>query len=110
MLVRLVHMTFLPERVPDFLDLFRRTAPQIRAFPGCRHLELLRVDGDDARFATHSHWTDADALDAYRHSDLFRATWAATKVLFAERPTATSYAVVWPENQPPGATEAEPGV
>ena len=92
-------MTFHPEHVPAFLDLFERTAAQIRAFPGCHHLELLRADGDlsgGVRFATHSHWADAEALDAYRHSDLFRTTWAATKVLFAERAVATSHTVVWP--------------
>lgn len=88
-------MTFQPDHVPAFLDLFRRTAPQIRAFAGCHHLELLRAD--EATFATHSHWESAEALDAYRQSDLFRTTWAATKVLFSDRPRATSYEVVWPE-------------
>jgi len=95
-------MTFHPEHVPAFLDLFGRTADQIRAFPGCHHLELLRAEGDTpqasgVRFATHSHWTDAAALDVYRHSDLFRTTWAATKVLFAERAVATSFTIVWPQ-------------
>ena len=110
MLVRLVQMTFQPERVPDFLALFRRTATQIRAFPGCLDLELVQPDGDAARFATISRWADADALEAYRQSDLFRSTWAATKVWFSDRPVATSYAIVWPQTETPGAGEAEPGV
>ena len=31
-----------------------------------------------------------EALNAYRHSELFRSTWAKTKVLFAEKPIAFS--------------------
>lgn len=96
MLIRVVRMTFRPEATPDFLALFERTAPRIRATPGCHHLELWRDAADPARFATHSHWTDAAALDAYRASGLFRTTWAATRALFAEPATATSYVAVWP--------------
>ena len=96
MLVRVVRMTFRPEAVPDFLALFERTAPRIRAAPGCHRLDLWRDAADPARFATHSLWTDAAALDAYRASSLFRTTWAATKPLFAEPATATSYDPVWP--------------
>ncbi len=40
MLIRLVRMTFRPDALEAFLALFDASAPQIRAFPGCRHLEL----------------------------------------------------------------------
>ena len=90
MLLRTVRMTFRPDRLDAFLDLFAEARPRIRAAPGCRHLELWR----DARFpnvlTTYSEWDDADALDAYRHSDLFRATWARTTPLFAAAPVAHS--------------------
>ena len=84
-------MTFRPTDVATFLDLFAHARPKIAAQDGCRHLELWQ----DARypniFTTHSHWRDADALNAYRHSDLFRETWAETKPLFAAPPVAQSY-------------------
>jgi quinol monooxygenase YgiN len=96
MLVRIVRMTFQPDRVDDFLDIFDASADQIRAFPGCRHLELWR----DARypniFTTFSHWDDATHLDDYRRSDLFRLTWQKTKPLFAGPPGAHSYDRVRP--------------
>lgn len=83
-------MTFRPDALADFFALFEDSAPKIRRFEGCHHLELW----EDARYptvlTTYSHWDDADALDAYRHSDLFRATWARTKPLFAAPTVAHS--------------------
>ncbi|GAB5518415.1 MAG: antibiotic biosynthesis monooxygenase [Rhodothermales bacterium] len=84
-------MTFRPEAVPDFLAIFETASPHIRAFPGCHYLELWRDADDETVFTTFSHWTDADALNAYRHSDLFRTTWTKTKPLFAAKPEAWSY-------------------
>lgn len=90
-IVRIVRMTFHPERLPDFQRLFRERAPSIRSFPGCRQLNLLR----DARFpnvmATISVWDSEEALASYRDSSLFRETWSLTKTMFADRPTARTY-------------------
>ena len=90
MLLRTVRMTFRPDRLDEFLALFRGARPRIAAAPGCRHLELWR----DARFpnvlTTFSHWDDAQALEAYRRSELFTATWAKTYPLFAAAPVAHS--------------------
>ena len=98
-------MTVRPDAVDDFLGCFDRAAPQIRAFPGCTHLELW----EDARFpnvlTTCSHWTGAEALEAYRHSDLFHQTWAQAKPLFAARPQAFSHAVLRPSAQAPQLAE-----
>jgi heme-degrading monooxygenase HmoA len=84
-------MTFHPDAVADFIDHFDRVSPHIRSFPGCQHLELWR----DARYpnvcTTYSHWDSADALDAYRHSDLFADAWREAKSTFAARPVAHSY-------------------
>jgi len=96
MLVRIVRMTFSLEAVDPFLDQFDDTAPQIRSFPGCHHLELWRDADAPAVFTTHSHWESPEALDEYRNSDLFRTTWAAVKSLFADRPQAHSYTVARP--------------
>lgn len=88
---RIVRMTFRPDAVEAFVTIFEAAAPHIRAFPGCHHLELWR-DADDATvFTTFSYWADANALNAYRHSNLFRTTWANTKPLFAAKPKAWSY-------------------
>ncbi len=90
MLLRTVRMTFRPDALPAFLAMFEAVAPQIRAVAGCRHLELW----EDARYptilTTYSQWDSAEALDAYRHSDLFRATWAKTKPGFAAPTVAHS--------------------
>ena len=90
MLLRTVRMTFDPAQVGSFLSTFAEARPRIAAAPGCRHLELWR----DARYpnvlTTFSRWESADALDAYRRSDLFRETWARTKPMFAARPVAHS--------------------
>ena len=89
-LIRFVRMTFQPEKVAEFLVIFEASKAKIRAMPGCTHLELLRDLDQPNVFVTHSHWHNADALNAYRHSQLFIETWAKTKVLFAEKPLAFS--------------------
>lgn len=90
MLIRIVRMTFLPEKINDFLAVFEASQTKIRAMPGCWHLELLRDLDQPHIFVTHSHWDNADALNNYRNSAFFKATWAKTKVLFADKPLAFS--------------------
>ncbi len=91
MLIRTVRMTFRPDRLDQFHDVFRATAEHIRAVDGCRHLELW----EDTRFpnvlTTYSHWASREALEAYRESVLFRSTWDKTKPLFAAAPVARSH-------------------
>ena len=95
-MVRLVRMTFREDALRDFLTLFEKSAPLIRRFPGCLSLELLRDRRDARHLATLSRWTSPEALEAYRHSDLFRETWAKTKPLFAEKAQAVSFDELWP--------------
>lgn len=94
MIRRIVHMEFAPEHVEAFLELFHETAPSIRSFPGCNELTLLQETERPGFMTTYSLWDDDDALQAYRNSDLFRNTWARTKVLFSGRPSAASYRIV----------------
>ena len=106
MLIRLVKMTFQPGRVADFLAFYPSVASRIRAFPGCTHLEFLQDVADPTTFATYSHWASAEALDAYRRSDLFRPTWAHIKPWFARSAEATSFtAVSGLQDTRPGRTE-----
>lgn len=83
MIVRIVKMTFRPEEVGRFQELFLGWKPRIRSFPGCRHLELLH-DMDDTRvFFTYSHWDGPADLEAYRDSEVFASVWPVVKGLFA---------------------------
>jgi quinol monooxygenase YgiN len=111
MLVRIVRMTFAPAAVDTFLDQFDESAPQIRAFPGCHHLELWRDLDAPHVCTTHSHWESEKALEQYRHSDLFQSTWAAVKPLFDDRPEAHSYTVARPASTietPPSNSPTDP--
>ncbi|MCB2377815.1 antibiotic biosynthesis monooxygenase [Hymenobacter sp. BT635] len=83
MLIRIVRMTFAPERVPEFLEIFRSSEDKIRQMPGCQHLELWQDADAPSVYCTHSHWESAEALNAYRGSGLFGQVWPATKALFA---------------------------
>lgn len=83
-------MTFRPDRLGEFMDLFTASAPKIRAADGCRHLELWEDERYPNVLTTFSRWDGPEALEAYRHSELFRSTWARTKPLFAAAPVAHS--------------------
>ena len=91
MIKRFVKLTFRPEATQEFLDqVFEPSKTLIRAFPGCRHMELLRHTEQSNVLFTFSIWDSEEALYVYRQSDLFRDTWAKTKALFAEKAEAWS--------------------
>jgi quinol monooxygenase YgiN len=75
------------------LAIFHQSKERIRNFEGCHHLELWQDLDTPNVFTTHSHWQGVEALEQYRQSDLFKTTWAATKVLFADKPQAFSHVV-----------------
>jgi quinol monooxygenase YgiN len=83
MIVRIVKMTFRPEEVATFQELFVGWKPRIRNFPGCEHLELLHSVDDPRVFFTYSHWNGPSDLEAYRISDVFASVWPTVKGLFA---------------------------
>ncbi|MVN78117.1 antibiotic biosynthesis monooxygenase [Hymenobacter sp. HMF4947] len=83
MLLRIVRLTLVPAQVPMFLQLFRQSEARIRQQPGCQHLELWQDADQPHIYCTYSHWADATALNAYRHSALFGEVWPATKRLLA---------------------------
>ncbi len=90
MIVRIVKMTFRPEEMEVFQDLFKSWKPRIRAFPGCLHLELLHDLKNPAVYFTYSHWRAQEDLDAYRGSDVFSGVWPKAKTMFAEPAEAWS--------------------
>ncbi len=83
MLIRIVKMTFRPEEVGHFQELFEGWKPRIRSFPGCRHLELLHDVNDARTFFTYSYWDGPNDLEAYRVSEVFASVWPVVKGLFA---------------------------
>jgi len=90
MLLRVVRMTFNPQKVSNFKSLFDEVKPKIQNFPGCRHVELCSDATNPYVFYTFSKWEDERSLEAYRTSDLFQHTWTRTKVLFDDKPLAFS--------------------
>ena len=88
-------MTFREEAVPVFIgEVFENSKVKIRAFEGCRHMELLRHKTKRNILFTLSYWEDEAALEAYRASELFADTWAKTKALFAEKAEAWTVEVI----------------
>ena len=62
-LVRIVRMTFHPDVVDDFIAHFDQVSPHIRAFAGCRHLELWRDDRYPNICTTYSQWDSTDGAE-----------------------------------------------
>lgn len=95
MIKRIVKMTFREEAVQTFItEVFEQSKEKIRAFEGCRHMELLQHKTRPHLLFTLSYWDDEAALNAYRASPLFADTWAKTKALFAEKAEAWSLDVI----------------
>ena len=88
MIKRLVKLTFQTDKTDEFIHIFETSKDKIRAMSGCQHVELLRDATTPNIFFTLSLWDTEGSLDGYRHSDLFRTTWAKTKVLFSDKPAA----------------------
>ena len=94
MITRIVKMTFIPEKIPAFMEVFQANADKIRTFPGCIQMQLLRDLHHENVYYTYSHWESEVHLDHYRNSSLFRGIWANTKVNFAEKAQASSLILI----------------
>lgn len=90
MIIRIVKMTFHPEKTESFQEIFSSSKSLIRNMPGCSHLELLRDVNNPCIFFTYSFWNSEADLDNYRNSEVFANVWAKTKVLFNAKPEAWS--------------------
>lgn len=90
MLIRIVKLSFHPEKIQDFLNNFEEIKYHIRNSPGNRLLELYQ-DKDNANvFFTYSYWETENDLENYRKSALFDEVWTFTKKLFNDKPQAWS--------------------
>lgn len=90
MIARLVKMTFVPEQVGDFIEMFNQKKQLIRNFNGCSHLQLLMDQNEKNVIYTYSIWQSESALNAYRSSPLFAETWKQTKTYFLAKAEAMS--------------------
>lgn len=89
-MIRIVKMTFQPDRTDDFMGLFNQIKSTIASFDGCDGVQLLRDKNSPNIFFTYSIWRDEDALEAYRESDFFADTWIRTRMMFSEKARAWS--------------------
>ena len=94
MITRIVRMQFRKGEREAFLEIFNASKHRIRQFAGCQHLCLYNEAGLPEVFFTYSIWTSSAHLDAYRNSELFKATWTETKALFADKAQAWSVEAV----------------
>lgn len=90
MLIRIVKMTFEPNKVAKFLTVFEESKLKIRNMNGCTHLELMQDYNLPNSFSTYSYWRNEEDLNNYRNSEVFKDVWARTKVLFSKKPIAFS--------------------
>ena len=91
---RWVEMQFKPENINEFLAVFESSKTFIRAQPGCLSLQLVQDPNQSHIICTSSIWESEDALNAYRNSPLFEATWAKTKPLFQSKAKAYTYSLL----------------
>ncbi|MEO6884235.1 MAG: antibiotic biosynthesis monooxygenase family protein [Bacteroidia bacterium] len=94
MIKRIVKMTFIPEKIDEFLSVFNASKNKIKSFEGCSHLELWKENASKNIFFTYSFWASAEALENYRNSETFKNIWSKTKPLFAEKAEAWSVEIV----------------
>ena len=94
MIVRIVKMTFIPEKTIEFIEFFEEFKLKIRNFPGCTYLQILQDKTNPNIIFSYSHWNHEDDLDSYRKSELFSKVWPKTKELFHSAPEAWSTKVL----------------
>ena len=94
MIVRIVKMTFQPEKTNEFISFFEEYKEQIRNFPGCIYLQVLQDKNNPNIIFSYSHWSSDEDLDNYRKSELFSNVWPRTKELFLSAPEAWSTVVL----------------
>ncbi len=88
MLTRIVKMHFRSEEISNFKLLYEGVKLNIAGFEGCEGVKLVQELNNPGILFTISLWKSEEHLENYRKSELFRDTWAKTKLLFAAKPMA----------------------
>ena len=89
-LVRIVKMTFAPDKTDEFIAVFNERKEMIATFSGCSGVELLRDIQNPNVFFTYSKWDSETSLNNYRNSELFNTVWNSVKQWFTAKPEAWS--------------------
>ncbi len=87
-------MTFEASHCANFERVFEERKAQIAAFEGCQGVALKRSADNAPIYFTLSTWESEEALNTYRQSPLFEATWSTVKQWFAAKPEAWSLKAV----------------
>ncbi len=94
MVSRLVELQLKAENIDKAKILLSDIAPQVKAMPGCSHLEILMDLHDRCHITTYSHWDSEADLDTYRQTDTFKNFWAEVKPMFAKPAKAWSSKII----------------
>lgn len=90
MITRFVKMSFMPQHVDQFKEIFYKSQKMILDFEGCMKVDLMKDVNNEGVFFTISFWRSEDDLTMYRQSYLFKSTWSKVKPLFSEKAEAWS--------------------
>lgn len=90
MITRVVRLSFEPSKLANFYEVFEASKLHIASFEGCNGLQLMQDATEKNVLYTLSYWENEDCLNKYRFSELFKATWSKTKILFNNKPQAFS--------------------
>jgi len=90
MIIRIVKLTFHPDKVDEFTRLFKEERKTIASFDGCNKVDLWKDTNSENVFFTYSEWRDNASLENYRNSEFFKTTWKRAKTFFADRAVAWS--------------------
>lgn len=84
-MIRIVKLTIKEEHLEDFIKDFNTFKDSVNTFPGCKGMRMLQDKNNPQTIFTYSQWESDEALDNYRHSELFGKVWPAFKRWFADR-------------------------
>ena len=91
-ITRLVKLSFSEDYLDAFLESFEKKKQQILSYEGCLTVDLYLDSTKKGLCFTVSTWKSEAALEAYRQSDWFQATWKEVKQHFTDKPEAwTTY-------------------
>ena len=91
-ITRLVKLSFSEDYLDTFLESFEKKKQQILSYEGCFTVDLYLDSTKKGLCFTVSTWKSEAALEAYRQSDWFQATWKEVKQHFTDKPEAwTTY-------------------
>ncbi|MCU0327747.1 MAG: antibiotic biosynthesis monooxygenase [Chitinophagales bacterium] len=89
-MIRIVKLTFIPEKTNEAIKLLKENHEKVREMPGVLSLEIIQDFVMPQIIITLSHWTNQEALESYRQSDFFKSFWQKLKPMFAEQAQVNS--------------------